>query len=592
MIKYNNSNINDWYFYDDNIIKVYRNNAVCYYKVTSSGGTTAQTPCYAVVGDISQYTDTEFVDVYNKADGKWYKLNNLNQYEEYGVYGNGRTITYYEGKLTIDDNHEYIYSGGSWDNVGEVSGTSRLPQGYTEVEYIQNTSSAYINTGFINTKNTEFELDFQITDGVSQDRKIIGQGFKFGLGQEVGYWRIVDSAWYRTSESIDTNRHIAHTDTGKYYIDDTLIADRYNNKTQGTYSMLLFAVSSRYSISPDGNCALMKMYNCKIYDDGTLVRDFVPCTRTSDNVAGAYDIVNNGFYTSVNSSYSFVASPVSGQTVYPMYYDEKTAPPDNVSFSSMTEAEEYECPWVGMTGIISNTDYIFDENYDWVTKYGLFEVTGEYMCDNGNKYKKMEEKIRNVDDTWGSQTPAVYEKGDLIESASTDCQNYCGYNLCYVLTGGSEGYIDNGTSTLTRNDLNNLSIGEATVGAATTTIGEYCFQYIKSTLTSLTIGNTVTIIQHEAFMETNYITTLTIPSSVQQIDFWAFTRCTSLTEVIFEGTTPPTFTNSHSGVFHDYCPPVIYVPDSALSAYRAIDGSVWTNKTWSSDIIQPISLRP
>ena len=39
MIKYNNSNINDWCFADDNIIKVYRNNAVCYYKITSSGST-------------------------------------------------------------------------------------------------------------------------------------------------------------------------------------------------------------------------------------------------------------------------------------------------------------------------------------------------------------------------------------------------------------------------------------------------------------------------------------------------------------------------------------------------------------------------
>ena len=92
-------------------------------------------------------------------------------------------------------------------------------------------------------------------------------------------------------------------------------------------------------------------------------------------------------------------------------------------------------------------------------------------------------------------------------------------------------------------------------------------------------------------METAKLTTLTIPASVTQIDFWAFTRCNGLQEVIFEGATPPTFTNQHSGVFHDYCPPVIYVPDEAVSAYRAIGGSVWTNKTWSSSIIQPISNR-
>jgi hypothetical protein len=95
MIKYNENSINDWFYASDNIIKVYRNNAVCYYKISGTPPSpTAQTPCYAVVEDISQYSDTEFEDVFNKADGKWYKLNNLNQYEQYGVYGSGRTITY------------------------------------------------------------------------------------------------------------------------------------------------------------------------------------------------------------------------------------------------------------------------------------------------------------------------------------------------------------------------------------------------------------------------------------------------------------------------------------------------------------------
>ena len=39
MIKYNNSNINDWNYGASNIIKVYRNNAVCYYKITGGGDT-------------------------------------------------------------------------------------------------------------------------------------------------------------------------------------------------------------------------------------------------------------------------------------------------------------------------------------------------------------------------------------------------------------------------------------------------------------------------------------------------------------------------------------------------------------------------
>ena len=156
MIKYNNSNINDWYFDESNIIKVYRNGAVVYYKVTTSGGTPTFDVCYAVVDDISQYSDREFVDVYDKATEKWYKLNNLNQYEEYGVYGSGRNITYYDGKLTIDDGYEYMYSGSSWINVGEVSGsTATLPDvpfvlNYNAKNYDASTHTIAQTTGQLN----------------------------------------------------------------------------------------------------------------------------------------------------------------------------------------------------------------------------------------------------------------------------------------------------------------------------------------------------------------------------------------------------------------------------------------------------------
>ena len=123
MIKFNNSDIIDWNFDDSNIIKVYHNGAVVFYKFDSEQG--GYKVCYAVVDDITQYSETEFEDVYDKATEKWYKLNNLSQYEEYGVYGSGRNITTYNGKLTIDDGYEYEWNNSSWVNLGEVSGSSK-----------------------------------------------------------------------------------------------------------------------------------------------------------------------------------------------------------------------------------------------------------------------------------------------------------------------------------------------------------------------------------------------------------------------------------------------------------------------------------
>lgn len=45
MIKYSGNTINDWFYASDNIIKVYKNNAVCYYKINTSSPT-PPTPTY------------------------------------------------------------------------------------------------------------------------------------------------------------------------------------------------------------------------------------------------------------------------------------------------------------------------------------------------------------------------------------------------------------------------------------------------------------------------------------------------------------------------------------------------------------------
>lgn len=167
-----------------------------------------------------------------------------------------------------------------------------------EIEYLESTGTQYINTGFVNTLNTEFEITFQLTDATG-DRKIIGQGFKFGLGQINNKWRIVDNQWFQTSVATDTNRHTVYTDNGKYYIDSPLLANRASQKAAGTYPMLLFAVSSQNSVSPDGNCSKMRLYSCKIYDNGALVRDFIPVRVGTEGCL--YDKASGHLYENIGT---------------------------------------------------------------------------------------------------------------------------------------------------------------------------------------------------------------------------------------------------------------------------------------------------
>ena len=92
---------------------------------------TGQTPTYCVTDNIST-ASTAFTEAYNKSDGKWYKRNNLNEYEEYGVYEEAESwedleanTTKYEGKLAIvpiehveNQYDEFLCEDGHWGHVG------------------------------------------------------------------------------------------------------------------------------------------------------------------------------------------------------------------------------------------------------------------------------------------------------------------------------------------------------------------------------------------------------------------------------------------------------------------------------------------
>lgn len=264
----------------------------------------------------------------------------------------------------------------------------------------------------------------------------------------------------------------------------------------------------------------------------------------------------------------------------------------------------------GSTGTDKYIDVYSQVSYDgkrtWVTTATTPTIIEEHSADcgfaertlSGTPYCSGTSMV--VDETYqqsydsGSTWTTISSSTTVVKRCSSDCGcEGCVEKFCGVDTGGTDFVIyENGSSTLTQTEFTNTDIASGTVGSSVTIIGPYCFQDIANTVSSITIGDTVQEINHEAFMQTQYLTTLTIPASVTQIDFWAFTRCYGLQEAIFEGTTPPSFATNLTGIFHDYCPPVIYVPDSAVSAYRAIPGDLWTSEVWSETIIQPISNRP
>lgn len=302
MIKYNDKTINDWNYGSGNIIKVYYRSSVVYHKIGDGGSTppapTAQTPCFAVVDDISQYQGTTYDKVYNKADSSWYMLNSLSQYEKYGVYGEGRDITTYEGKLTVDDGYEYEWDGSQWVSLGEAVDTFNVTdmstyKGSITREY-PSFSRIRVN-GSTGIEDSYLSIYFSSTPGntsYNTNNRLLGISWSF------------PDAYFGN-----------HDGQYMYYTAATLVEDQ---TVEYDFGETMYFGGSDYQIN-----------NYNTSNDA-----FIP---------GRFSIVEEVF--SVPKEYAGMAEPE-----------------DNVQFATMAAALQYECPWVGMKATIGGELYAYTEN--------------------------------------------------------------------------------------------------------------------------------------------------------------------------------------------------------------------------------------
>jgi len=140
-------------------------------------------------------------------------------------------------------------------------------------------------------------------------------------------------------------------------------------------------------------------------------------------------------------------------------------------------------------------------------------------------------------------------------------------------TSGSLGYALNANIT----KYVNLDLS----GSTFTEIGTYAF-YSCTSLTSITIPDTVTSIGLGAFQSCTGLTSITIPNSVTSIGDSAFDRCTSLTSI----TIPDSVTSIQNGAFA-YCTSLTAINvDAENTAYSSQDGVLF-NKTKTTLIVCP-----
>lgn len=187
-----------------------------------------------------------------------------------------------------------------------------LPEGYTELEYIESTGTQYIDTGFKPAGNTRVLIDIDILSTTPSVAGIFGarDASNTSLNSFV-LWKISQTAFRSDYNTVSTNLDV--TPTGRYLIDKnknvTIIGDVTQTfdaaSFQSTHSLILFSVDNNGTV--DSRYAHARIYSCKIYDSNNLVRDLIPAENSS-GIVGLYDAVNMVFYTN-NGTGTFTSGP-------------------------------------------------------------------------------------------------------------------------------------------------------------------------------------------------------------------------------------------------------------------------------------------
>lgn len=216
--------------------------------------------------------------------------------------------------------------GGTGGSERMIEFISRLPQGYQEVEYIESSGTQYIDTGYKPTgENMRLVMDYMYT--ASPNGKSLFGAESSSTFPITFYSKSATTADFYIGSTYNVVSYNITTDT-RYKLDchanngaftanlnEVAKSETYSGSLLKTLNLFLFTNNGQQQQSMQLISA--RLYSCQIYDNGTLVRDFVPCYRKADNVAGLYDLVNNVFYTNAGSGVFAVGSNTGELVITP-----------------------------------------------------------------------------------------------------------------------------------------------------------------------------------------------------------------------------------------------------------------------------------
>ena len=468
-------------------------------------------------------------------------------------------------------------------NGYEFAGWSLLPDGYTEVQYVQSNGTQYINSQYIPNTGTSAYAKFSFDSLTTAYQNVLGSRttatsedqFSFstnnssasaGFGaQELVLGAVLNRTNTIYEVSMDKNHISINGNSTGSFAQKTITSN---------LPMFLFGRNTAGSLT---NAFKGKIYSVVIYEDGVVARHYVPCINDATGTVGLYDLANDVFYgnngtgnfTYGNPQYltsSAIVKTKNDHSIYAKWtpntytieYDPNggsgTSMPDqtvtygtatNLSKNTYTMSNFTFAGWnteADGSGIIFADEQsilnLTDVNDEVVTLYAQWVQPGLYDM-SGNVIK-----------TWE-------ELNELGLTKATIETNYTTSNYNNLEGSPYKVFADN-----------NLS-GKLILPSTITKIGNYSF-HDCSGLESIVIPTSVTSIGNNAFNNCDNLESITIPSSVTSIGAYAFANCDYLSSAIVPGR----ITSIETGLFNN-CSSLtsISIPNSVTN----IKGYVFEN---------------
>ena len=260
--------------------------------------------------------------------------------------------------ITLEQARRYVNSLNTSKQV--------LPDGYTQLEYLESSGSQYIDIGFGLQGSDDVEIDFQMTQAPTSAEGIFGgrdtssaRGYMlYAEARTNGFVFMYNSAYVTNINNDWYDRHVFKKTGTNIYFDGVVNSQTVSASFTQTRTALIFSWRNEGAAPVNSKS---RIFSFTVTRSGSKYCELVPAKRDSDGVLGMYDIVRNTFLTNSGSG-SFVAGPSVAQTF------------DNFP-QDFTKLEYIESN--GSQAL--DTGYNPNSNTRVVLDYNLTQLTGKWM---------------------------------------------------------------------------------------------------------------------------------------------------------------------------------------------------------------------